>query len=175
MEDGSTGAGSIFTKVFDLLEQETGSDLRAGPTFVAADVGSLNSTVTQSSSTSNFKSLGSTTFTPGVTGTYKVDVIVDQNSSGAAGGRGNSGGWGENLDYISCVAEMEPTAGGALIFNEGSGGDGAQYWTDFVLTGIVTLTAGVSYTMEFLVVNYTESSPSASANFTVGWSVYSVG
>jgi hypothetical protein len=175
MEDGSTGAGSIFTKVFDLLEQETGSDLRAGATFVAADVGTVTSTVTQSSSTSNYKPLGSTTFTPGVTGAYKGDVIFDQNTSGARGGRGTGGGWGENLDFISCLAVITPTAGGAQIYNQGSGGPGAQYWTDFAITGIVNLTAGVSYTMTFTAVNYTESNPGNSANFTVGWSVYSVG
>jgi hypothetical protein len=176
MEDDDTGAGSIFDKVFDLLEQETGSDLRTGAVFVAADVGTLTTTITQSSSTSDYKALGNTTFTAAVTGSYKADVIFDQNSSGAVGGRGNAGGWGENLDYISCKAQMTPTSSpGTIVYQQESGGDGAQYWTDFAMTGIANLTANTSYTLSFTAVNYTESNPGTSANISVGWSVYSVG
>ena len=176
MEDGATGPTSIFDKVFELLFNETGSDLRTGAVFVAADVGTLTTTITQSSSTSNYKALGNTTFTAAVTGSYKADVIFDQNSSGAVGGRGNAGGWGENLDYISCKAQMTPTSSpGTIVYQQESGGDGAQYWTDFAMTGIANLTANTSYTLSFTAVNYTESNPGTSANISVGWSVYSVG
>jgi hypothetical protein len=175
IRDNSAGADGIYQKVFGVLQAETGSDLTSGPVFVAADVGTVNSTVVQSSNTNDEKPLGATTFTPIVSGTYKSDIVFDQNSSGARGGRGTGGGWGENLDYVAVVAELTVTSTGASVFVEASGGPGAQFWTDFLLTNLSSLTAGVSYTLTFTAINYTESNPSDTANFTVGWSVFSVG
>jgi len=99
---GNTATGSMFKKVFDLFSSNTGYDLvsQAGNlntitsntnnVMISAASGKFTvSGLGQSSSNSSFSQMGSTiTFTPKISGSYKVDVIIDQNTSGANGGRG---------------------------------------------------------------------------------------
>jgi hypothetical protein len=59
-----------------------------------------------------------------------------------------------------------------VVNSETSGGDGAQYWTDFALVGFANLVAGNTYTASFGAINYTESANTANANITVGWNVF---
>jgi hypothetical protein len=110
------------------------------------------------------------TFTPTVTGTYKIDVIIDQNASGANGGRGSD--WSEAEDYIQVSAVI--SQGATILFTTASGGPGAQYWTDFALTGILDLTAGVTYGLGFAAEIRTESNPTTDANFDVSWNIYTI-
>jgi len=114
-------------------------------------------------------------FVPVYTGQYKLDVIVDQNSSGALGGRGSS--WSEDLDYVSMEAivdDITDPAAPVRKFGEASGGQGAFSWTDYAMTGTMNLTAGVTYQLAFSSNIYTESNLGAQADITVGWVIYSV-
>lgn len=171
MEDGATSNGSVFSQVFDLLYSETGTDIRNGPTLVGASVGTVTSIAAPSSSNSDYKPMGSPTFVAPFDGTYKIDVIFDQNTSGAMGGRGSF--WTETLDDVRMLAQLSGPSG--YIWGEGSGGPGAQYWTDYLISGIVTLQGGVTYTLDFSTVNFVESIPGLGCNVTIGWNVYSVG
>ena len=146
----------------------------------SVSAGKVTTLIAQSANTVDGSSLGVSTFTVptsiGNTMGYKIDMVFDQNTSGADGGRGNQSPnfWGEPLDYIAVIARVHegPNTSGAVVTVESSGGIGAQYWTDFALTGFANLVAGNSYTLSFGAVNYTESFPTGVANITVGWNVY---
>ena len=83
-------------------------------------------------------------FTASQSATYKVDVILDQNTSGAAGGRGAY--WSEDEDTVQVRFDIYDNVTGLEVAFSGSGGIGAQYWTDFVITDVMSLIAGRSYT-----------------------------
>ena len=143
----------------------------------SVSAGKLTSIITQSANVSDFKVIGNSFFTvPASIGNvmgFKIDVIFDQNSSGARGGRGAL--WGENDDSVAVESILFDYTGnvvGNIINNETSGGVGAQYWTDFVMTGFGNLTPGTQYGIQFQGVNYTESFPTGNANITVGWNIY---
>lgn len=119
-----------------------------------------------------FTTIGSSTFSPQYTGTYKFDVIFDQNTSGAEGGRGAY--WGETEDVVRVRADLYNVTGGGntYVTGEGSGNRGAWFWTDYPLTGIVTLNVGSTYKLEFEALFYTESANTTPGNLTFGWNVY---
>jgi len=142
--------------------------------------GLITASISQSANAAHFQTFASSTFTvPSNIGSvmgYKIDVVGDQNSSGAAGGRGDLAPayWGEPLDSIVAQTRLYDTSGGSnvLIATELSGGPGAQSWTDFPMTLFANLTHGNTYKLEFNGINYTESNTAASCNTTFGWNVY---
>jgi hypothetical protein len=205
--------GGLFDKMFKQFESNTGRDIRTSikNTMISAVSGQFNGTVSQTASNSSFNTLGSTiTFTAPYTGTYKMDVLVDQNSSGARGGRGTSyfinnferdmyavgisdiGQFAGNTfdpsdsshvtylfhyepeDKIQVVVDLCLTSTGAVISTAGSGGKGIQSWMDFALSNTASLTSGVSYDLKFYALNWTESNPTYSADFDVGYNVYTI-
>lgn len=107
-------------------------------------------------------SMYTTTFIPNVSGQYKIDVIFDQNSSGAAG---------DATDYVAVQFVLKQ--GSSTIATAGSGGNGAWYWTDFIATDVASLTAGVTYTLDFRYWLQTPNEP-VEASFDISWNVYSV-
>jgi hypothetical protein len=119
-----------------------------------------------------YTTLGSSTFSPNYTATYKYDVIFDQNTSGAEGGRGAY--WSETEDVVRVRAEIFDITGNANTFiaGEASGARGAWFWTDYPLTGQVTLNVGDTYKIEFGALFYTESANTTPGNMTFGWNVY---
>lgn len=110
----------------------------------------------------SFASLYSTTFVPDLSGQYKVDYIIDQNTSGA-----------EGADNDEIAVDAEIFQGNTSVSYTSSGGPGAWYWNDFAMTDLVNLTAGVTYTLVFEYVQDTPSLPSATASFDVSWNIYS--
>lgn len=128
-------------------------------------------TVTQSSSLSDVKTLDNVNFTAPYDATYVMMAIIDQNSSGAQGGRGST--YSENEDHIA--VQIEISDGSTTIVSEGSGGPGAWYWQDFALTSQFQMTAGQTYNLQVVCVNFTESNPTASANFTSLVNIYTIG
>ena len=104
------------------------------------------------------------TFTPTLSGTYKVDCIIDQNSSGARGA---------DADIVGVAFQI--TLGGTVLSNGNSGGNGTWYWNDYVLTDIVDLAAGVTYNFAFYYNATTPSNPTTSLSFDLSWNVYTIG
>jgi hypothetical protein len=205
--------GGLFDKMFKQFESNTGRDIRTSinNTMISAASGQFTDTVAQSTSNSSTRQLGSTiTFTAPYTGTYKFDVLADQNTSGARGGRGQGysivnatndespkgitlagefAGTSFDPSDVAQVAQLylfEPEDKiqvGFITFINGtstqvtkatSGGVGAQYWMDFIMSNTAVLTGGVSYDLYFYAINWTRSNPTASANFDVGYNVYTV-
>lgn len=113
----SQGAGGVFDKMFKTFKGNTGYDIAGNAgnlktltnnitnVMISAASGQFTeSGIAQSSSNTASAFMGSTiTFTPPVTGTYKIDVLADQNSSGARGGRGRNYGIVNNLNNASPV------------------------------------------------------------------------
>lgn len=147
--------------------QGVGSAAQAGTKLMI--IASANSVAAVDAAPGNFN-MYTTTFTPTITGTYKMDVIIDQNSSGARGGRGVD--WSEASDIIAVGAEILDGATSVVYTN--SGGVGAQYWMDFAITAICNLTAGVTYTLTFNANVDTASNPTTHANFDISWNIYTI-
>lgn len=180
---GFGGLGSIFKKVFDIFEDETGVDITSpevtgGLDAIAKSNGKLQISASAGKITTPSLSPGSgilhtLTFVADVSGSYKIDVILDQNTSGARGGRGSL--FGEVNDLVSAGFEMKiGSSSGTMIATSGSGSTGAFFWTDFVVTNTMSLTAGQTYYLEFYYNVSTESNPSATHNWDVSWNVYSL-
>jgi hypothetical protein len=130
-------------------------------------------TIAQSTSNTQVNVLGNTsarTFTVPFTSDYRIEGIFDTNSAGAFGGRGPI--WSENEDVLASVMEVYNVSGNTLVSTTTSGGIGSFGWTDHHLMSLVTLTAGQTYKLGLGYVNYTESSPTATANVTVSYNVY---
>jgi hypothetical protein len=146
------------------IEQGNGINLSAASGYFTA-------TVPQSASVSNYYTLNTITFTAPATATYVINTIFEQSTSGAEGGRGST--YSENEDYIAVIVDVINSSG-TTIDTGGSGGPGAWYWTDLAVPQEVSLTAGESYSLQFLAANYTESNPTASATFNVSYNVFTV-
>ena len=84
-----------------------------------------------------FQDFKTVTFTPKYTGRYVGQVLFDQNSSQAVGGIN---------DIVQVGARIEDAFGTELA-NEGSGGPGTWYWTDWFVTFSLTLNAGQEYSL----------------------------
>lgn len=142
----------------------------------SVNAGKITSIIAQSANANAFSNFGSSTFTiPASIGStlgYKIDVIADQNSSGAVGGRGVY--WGEDEDTIKVRTQLFDTTGGGnvTIVSEGSGGVGAFFWTDFVTVGFANLAVGNTYKIQFSGANFTESDATGNCNVTFGWNVF---
>lgn len=194
---GSPGvnSGSLYGSFWDLFNTDTGTSGNVATTTGAlGQVARIGDSIAKLSvvatagadtvSSLSTTSLGSSAtmynfdFTPDISGNYKFDAIIDQNGSGAAGGRGNvsPGYWGEDMDWVQVyviLTEGSGTGGTQLLYLT-SGGPGAQYWTDFAVTGFTNLTAGQTYNIEFQYQLYTESNPSGTGSFDLSWNVYTV-
>jgi hypothetical protein len=121
----------------------------------------------------NFALMGSNvTFTASQTATYKVECIIDQNSSGAVGGRGPT--WSEDNDYVAVIFELYDNVTNTVVANSGSGGSGAFGWTDFALSDVVSLVTGRSYTLKFYYKAYTESNPTTDASFDISYNCFTI-
>ena len=102
-----------------------------------------------------------------LTGTYKVDVIVDQNTSGARGAVD---------DYIGVAVALNDVTTGTSVNVDfvTSGGEGTWYWNDYAMTMVVNLVKGRQYRFTFSAANDTVSSgPNFDAGFVLGISIYS--
>lgn len=135
--------------------------------------------VTQSGLAANVSSqvMYSTSFNASQTATYKIDLIVDQNSSGAAGGRGNVAPayWGEPSDIVSVGFNLRNnSAGNAIVSSSVSGGIGAQAWMDFALVGVADLVQGNNYTLRVTYTLFTESSPTTPGSFDISWNIFTI-
>lgn len=153
-------------------------DLVSTGFMVSADSGRIEEAIIPASSTDDgiHTIFASTTFVAPYTGNYKIDVIVDQNTSGADGGRGTP--FSEPKDIIRVGYDLNDITAGSgspvYVTGESSGGVGAFYWTDYAIAGLVNLTAGNTYYLTFDAYAYTESHISTDCNMTVGWNVFTV-
>ena len=186
---GNTGAGSVFGEIFDIFDTDTGYDILEDAGNIQTISNNLSggvldgAMISASAGTTTQSGLGQTagavmyqtTFTAPFAGGYKLDAIIDQNSSGAQGGRGSY--WSENNDTVSVAFTIATgnyaSLGGSVVTSAGSGGVGAFFWTDFVLTNQATLSTGTTYYLEFSYVQQTASIPAANASFDISWNVYS--
>jgi hypothetical protein len=171
--NAGVASGSIWNAFWELFNSETGQTgnvktttdgignaAKAGNKIqVTASAGKV--TVNNLAETATGDTMYTTTFTPDITGTYKIDCILDQNSSGAAGGSG------DNIVVFFAILD-----GVTIKAQSGSGGAGAYGWTDFVLTDTTTLTAGVTYTLTFDYINDTVAGGVAS--FDISWNIYTI-
>lgn len=120
-----------------------------------------------------FAQMGSNvTFTASQSATYKIECIMDQNTSGALGGRGPY--WSEDLDYVSISFELTDNVTSTVVANSGSGGRGAFSWTDFAVSDTASLVGGRSYTLRFYYFVYTESNPTNLASFDISYNVFTI-
>ena len=146
----------------------------------SVNAGKITSVITQSANVTDFKTLGSSTFTVpssiGNTMGYKIDTVFDQNGSSAFGGRANIAPnyYGEPSDIIAVNASLyDVTGNGNITINsESSGGYGSWYWQDYALVGFANLAIGNTYKIQFSALNLTESGNTGTANFTAGWNVF---
>ena len=178
----SGGIGGVFDKIFSIFDETTGVDIR-DPSVANALGQAENIMVSASAGTESVTGLAQVTslttmyttpsFTPSVTGNYKFDIIIDQDTSGAVGGRGSD--FSEPNDYVGVVAFLNDTTASTQTAIGSSGGTGAFYWTDYALTNLLALDSTHTYTLEFKYHVDTESNPSDTAGFTIGWNVYTVG
>ena len=185
MRDGNSGVGSMFEKIFDVFDTKEGFDLASpsikklgimptgSPMIIAHTDSHTNTSVAQSATSTSFVSVyTSANFSPDVTGTYKIDTIIDQNTSGAQGGRGTF--FSEDTDQIVFNVKIRDQTTGGSVYSEATGGVGAFYWTDFATSGLVTLVSTKNYKVEITMINYTESIPSATASVTLGYNIYTI-
>ena len=166
-------SNELVTGILDGIQEQTGAQIANA--LVAAQIGSVTvNSIRQSTTTTDYIELGSTVFEAPSTGSYQIVCYFDQNTSAALGGRGSNAYWDEPLDHVAArVKVWDAAIGGNQIYQEGSGGPGAQYWTDFVTNGLLQLNQGQAYRIEFSWVNYTESNPAGTAGVTTGWQVLS--
>jgi hypothetical protein len=186
---GNTGIGSVFGKIFDIFGTDTGYDIYGDAGNLQTISNSLSggvlngAMISASTGTTTQSGLGQTalavmyqtTFTVPYNGGYKLDSIIDQNTSGARGGRGSI--WSEAEDNVSVRVRVSTgnyySSGGTLVMSANSGGFGAFFWTDYALTAQATLSAGTTYYLEFAYTQQTASTPSATASFDISWNIYS--
>jgi len=147
-----TSGGSMLSVLFDTEDYPTIA--QAGSNTAVATLGSASSRI----------------FTAPFSGDYRVEAIFDTNSAGAFGGRGSV--WGEDEDILSAGMTLYTHPGNVAVTQSGSGGVGSFGWTDHHLMNIASLTAGQQYKLALSYLNYTESSPTATANVTVHYNVY---
>lgn len=115
---------------------------------------------------------GNVTFTASQSATYKVECILDQNTSGALGGRGSD--WSEDLDSVQVLFELTDNVTNTIIAESGSGGRGSFSWTDYAISDTASLVQGRSYTLRFYYQVYTESNPLATASFDISYNVFTI-
>jgi len=115
---------------------------------------------------------GNVTFTASQSATYKIECILDQNSSGALGGRGSY--WSEDLDSVQVIFELTDNVTNTIVAESGSGGRGSFGWTDFAISDTASFVAGRSYTLRFYYQVYTESNPSDPASFDISYNVFTI-
>jgi hypothetical protein len=144
--------------------------------MIVGDVGQVNvgNCPANGSNASSYTTVASSTFVSRYTSSYKVDVIVDQNTSGAIGARGAD--FGEDEDIVRVRYQLFDISGGGNVYigGESSGGVGAFFWTDYSMTGIVDLEATKTYKINFETSLYTESN-NVDGDFTFGWNIYTAG
>jgi hypothetical protein len=152
----------------------TGNTLSSGGTLISVLYDTENfSAIAQSASDTSAITLGNSSsriFTAPFTGEYRVEAIFDCNQAGAFGGRGST--YSEPNDTLAGAFSLFTHPSNSLVVQSGSGGVGSFGWTDHHLMNIATLTGGQQYKLSLAYVNYTESSPSATANVTVHYNVY---
>jgi hypothetical protein len=105
------------------------------------------------------------TFTAPYTGSYLGQILFDQNSS-AANGQSN--------DNVVAFVDLYDSSNNEIA-SESSGGKGAYAWTDFSVSIFATLTKGQVYQLQLRVLHKTPTFPSATANFTVSFNIFTVG
>jgi len=179
MENGLTGPGSIYRKIMELFSEETGADLEQQATElkdfnlskiqISDSAGDYVANNVSASGTSVI--MHSVTFTATQDALYKVDVLIDQNSSGARGGRGTD--YSEPRDSVAVGVRLYDSDENEIFFGN-SGGVGAFFWTDFAITKTANLIRGEEYRLDFSATVSTESNPSATASFDIGWNVYTL-
>jgi len=167
------GSGSLFNTFWELFGSQTGASgnaqvitqgvgnaAKAGAKLqVSATAGKV--TVNNLAVSAGYTTMYTTTFTPDITALYKADCILDQNTSGASGG---------NSDIIAVAFTI--VSGGTTYASSNSGGPGAWYWTDYVITDTASLTAGVTYTLSFSYIN--DTAAGGNASFDISWNIYTL-
>jgi len=181
LRDGLSGSGSMFDKIFDIFNTDQGFDPRndqlkkvstSSGVMCSAQNGNVTVTGLAQTSGSLTNMHTGTAFSPPFSGSYKIDVLIDQNTSGANGGRGSA--YGEDSDLIGVKARLYNITDSAYVSDKLSGGVGAFPWTDFFTTDKVTLSDSKAYRFEFEYRQETESNTSGQASFDIGWNCYSV-
>jgi len=184
LEDNETGTNSftgtlsLFDEMFDTHAIASGVDLTWPDTvngiryseaattgqFTLPIIAEFGSTTVTNIPTGSNNLVYSKQFLCPASGTYKFDLIADQNTSGARG---------TSSDTVTVGIVVPDPAGGADKINKGSGGPGTWYWMDYVLSGTADLVQNQVYTMNFYVTNNTALGGVASFDF--GWQVMAVG
>lgn len=171
--NAGVNSGSLWNAFWELFNDETGQTgnvytttqslgqvTKSGAKIqVSASAGKV--TVNNLAPATNYTTMYTTTFTPDVSALYKIDCILDQNTSGAQGG---------NNDTIAVAFAVVRNS--SVLASSNSGGPGAWYWTDYVITDTVNLTAGLTYTLTFDYINNT--SAGGNASFDISWNVYTL-
>lgn len=139
----------------------------------AAGLVTVSGLTPQSNISDPFLQMGANVnFTASQSATYKIDCIIDQNSSGSLGGRGTH--YSEDTDSVAVAFDLIDNVTSTVVSTSTSGGIGAFSWTDYVITGVVSLVQGRSYTLQFLYLCYTESNPSTNASFDISYNVFTI-
>ena len=168
-----SNSGSLFDKVFKLYKNVTGTDIvqagKAGtPSSILIAGTNIYTGLADGSSNYVFETIP---IAPIVGGTYQFSILFDTNTSGCNGGRGAD--WTEVEDLTRYRARV---LNGATVVKSGtSGGVGAFYWSDFLITFTATLAAGIVYDLEFDLTYDAGSIPGADLGVTVGYTVTRIG
>ena len=181
LRDGTATSGSMFDKIFDIFNTDQGFDPRndqlkkvseSSGVMCSAQNGNVTVSGLAQTSGSDVNMHTGGAFSPPFNGSYKIDVLIDQNTSGAEGGRGAT--YSEPLDLIGVKARLYNITDTSYVSEKLSGGPGAFPWTDFFTTDKVTLSDSKSYRFEFEYRQETASNTSGQASFDIGWNCYSV-
>lgn len=177
---GNTAAGGLFDTIFSLFNSTTGVDIlsNSGRMMISDSAGQTTVPGLPQTSGTAVSSYTTPSFTASRSTLYKFDIIADQNTSAAVGGRGGIAGGsvypGEHSDYISVSVYLNDITASTTTTIGASGGYGAFYWTDFAITNALSLTAGHTYTIEFKHRNETGLLPTGTVSFDFSWNVYTL-
>ena len=163
----SGASGGVYDKVFSTYEQENGINLAGAAVMISNGIVSIKDIIVAPTGRTLLPAFTTPSFPAVLTGSYKVDVIVDQNSSGARGAVD---------DYIGVAVALNDVTTGASVNVDfvTSGGEGTWYWNDYAMTMVVNLVKDRQYRFTFSAANDTVSSGSgADASFDLGISIYS--
>lgn len=175
--------GTSETPMADIVQSGTGG-MFADDAFVEANmlpqgfmITASTGSVTNASvpQTGTAQTIYTTTVVPAYSGNYQMMCIMDQNTSGARGGRGTLvSGVTEPDDFVSVSVSLYDPILASNVISEASGSTGAFFWTDYAMAGSANLVAGRTYTLTFRATLNTESNPTQAGSFTVNWNLYTV-
>lgn len=161
--NNAAASGGIYDKYNQTYATQNGISLAGQAVMISQGFTSQANIIVAPTGSSYTTAFTSPSFTPVLSGTFKADMIVDQNNSGAVGAAN---------DIIAVRIKLRDDTTGTNVISVGSGGEGSWYWNDYAMTASCTLNKNHTYHWIFEARVDTASDPTANASFDVGISIY---